>query len=131
MRYKQGCALGYMDRAVLSGMSTSLTWEASSVCPTGKAKAKDTEKKAPAAEEVDNVVVEEPKDAGEGQTGAEREEAEQEEAGVCHATALCVYQSSLQRKHWEAVCRQGCLVRGVMVAELEGSKEVFVCVVSC
>ena len=37
---------------------------------------------------MDDIVVEEPKDAGEGQTAAEREEAEQEEAGVCRATAL-------------------------------------------
>ena len=54
----------------------------------GKAKAKDTGKKAPAAEEVDDIIVEEPKDAGEGQTAAEREEAEQEEAGVHPATAI-------------------------------------------
>ncbi len=51
----------------------------------GKAKAKDTGKKGPAAEEVDDIPVE---DAGEGQTAEEREEAEQEEAGVCHATAF-------------------------------------------
>ena len=30
------------------------------------------------------MIVEEPEDAGEGQTAAEREEAEQEEAGECH-----------------------------------------------
>ena len=47
----------------------------------GKAKAKDGEKKAPAAEKAAEVVVEEPEDAGEGQTAAEREEAEKEEAG--------------------------------------------------
>ena len=57
-----------------------------SVCHhAGKAKAKDTGKKAPAAEEVDDIPVE---DAGEGQTAAEREEAEQEEAGVHPATAI-------------------------------------------
>ena len=51
--------------------------------PAGKAKAKDAEKKATKAETKAEVIVEEPEDAGEGQTAAEREQAEKEEAGAC------------------------------------------------
>ena len=50
--------------------------------PAGKAKAKDAEKKATKAETKAEVIVEEPEDAGEGQTAAEHEEAEKEEAGA-------------------------------------------------
>ena len=91
------------------------SWDASSVNHAGKAKAKDTAKKAPAAEEVDDggdIPVE---DAGEGQTAEEREEAEQEEAGVCHAKAPswglpCVLRHS--RAMWNTRCRLGCLAIG-------------------
>ena len=50
--------------------------------PAGKATAKDAEKKATKAETKAEVIVEESEDAGEGQTTAEREEAEKEEAGA-------------------------------------------------
>ena len=64
-------------------------WDQAASYHAGKAKAKDTEKKAPAAEKAAEVIVEAPEDAGEGQTAAEREEAEQEEAGAATAKKDC------------------------------------------
>jgi hypothetical protein len=59
-------------------------WKKTSIniSPAGKAKAKDAEKKATKTETKAEVIVEKPQDAGDGQTAAEREEAENEEAGA-------------------------------------------------